>query len=269
MRKLTQQSQQAINDIANRYGLSQDAVLHMLDAVIAGGGTMAQFNCPELGGGGQWMQGGMTMVGDMFNNGLKATVDNLCSELANLTANQQVYEQPAKSQNQGSGFQMQGGNNWWPEGLGSPNSTGGQNNTRYAYFGGSNRLAVDINGQVTVYDTLDHQIGGVSQQQGSNNSMTFTSQYGTVNVSSLPVVDQNGNSQAQNQPQQNQPSIEEPQQSFNPEPVQSAPESNQSGQKISTNEVISLLEQLGKLKEIGVLTDAEFNNKKADLLGKI
>ncbi len=266
MRKLTQQSQQTINDIANRYGLSQDAVLHMLDAVIAGGGTMAQFNCPELGGGGQWMQGGMTMVGDMFNNGLKATVDNLCSELSNLTANQQVYEQPAKNQNQGSGFQMQGGNNWWPEGLGSPNSTGGQNNTRYAYFSGSNRLAVDINGQVTVYDTLDHQIGGVSQQQGSGNSMTFTSQYGTVNVSSLPIANQNG----QNQPQQeqNQPSIEVPEQIAYSDPAP-APMASQNLSNITTNEVISLLEQLGKLKEIGVLTDDEFNNKKAELLSKI
>jgi hypothetical protein len=41
---------------------------------------------------------------------------------------------------------------------------------------------------VTVYDTLDHQIGGVSQQQGSGGSLTFTSQYGTVSVSSLPIV---------------------------------------------------------------------------------
>jgi hypothetical protein len=49
--------------------------------VAAGGGTLAQFNCnhPELGGNGQWMSGGMTMVGDMFNYGLKATVSGLCS----------------------------------------------------------------------------------------------------------------------------------------------------------------------------------------------
>jgi hypothetical protein len=49
------------------------------------------------------------------------------------------------------------------------------------------RLAVELNGHVTVYDSLDHQISGVSQQQGSGGSLTFTSQYGTVSVSSLPI----------------------------------------------------------------------------------
>ena len=39
---------------------------------------------PDLGGMGQWSQGGMVMVGDMFNNALKARVDALCAELAGL-----------------------------------------------------------------------------------------------------------------------------------------------------------------------------------------
>ena len=47
---------------------------------------MAQFTHPELGGSGQWMQGGMTMVGDMFNNALKAQVDGLCAELSRFLA---------------------------------------------------------------------------------------------------------------------------------------------------------------------------------------
>ena len=45
---------------------------------------------------------------------------------------------------------------------------------------------------MTVYDTLDHQIGGVSQQQGAGASLTFTSQHGTVPVASLPVVSIDG-----------------------------------------------------------------------------
>ena len=52
---------------------------------------MAQFNCPELGGSGQWMSGGMAMVGDMFNHGLKNTVDNLCAELSNALVNTQMF----------------------------------------------------------------------------------------------------------------------------------------------------------------------------------
>jgi hypothetical protein len=47
---------------------------------------MAQFDHRELGGAGQWMPGGMTMVGDMFNHGLKAKVDGLCSELSQILA---------------------------------------------------------------------------------------------------------------------------------------------------------------------------------------
>ena len=56
----------------------------LLAALVAGGGSQAQFTIPELGGMGQWSRGGMVMVGDMFNNALKARVDALCSELAGL-----------------------------------------------------------------------------------------------------------------------------------------------------------------------------------------
>ncbi|NND92871.1 MAG: SHOCT domain-containing protein, partial [Granulosicoccus sp.] len=154
----------------------------MLVAVSDGGGSMAQFNCPELGGSGQWMRGGMTMVGDMFNHGLKSTVDRLCSELSDLLAGEPVFT----AESEDSRRQSQ----WWPVDLGTPLSTGSQNKIRYALFTG--RLAVDVDGDVTVYDTLDHRIGGVSQQQGGNTSLTFTSQYGTVALSSLPVVSGTG-----------------------------------------------------------------------------
>ena len=39
-----------------------------------------------------------------------------------------------------------------------------------------------------MHDTLDHRIGGVSQQQGNNSSVTFSSQHGTVDLATLPVV---------------------------------------------------------------------------------
>jgi hypothetical protein len=44
---------------------------------------------------------------------------------------------------------------WWPEELGEhPNSAGGQNETRYAFFGDHKRLAVDTgDGKVQLYDT--------------------------------------------------------------------------------------------------------------------
>ena len=178
MRQLTQEGQQAVADIARRYQLSEEAIEHMLAAVNNGAGSMAQFNCPELGGSGQWMRGGMTMVGDMFNHGLKSTVDNLCNELSTLLANTQVF--PVVSSNSSNS------NQWWPDGLGAPHSSGSQNSSRYAVF--SNRLAVESAGQVTVYDTLDHQINGISQQQGNDATLTFRSQHGMVSLDSLPRV---------------------------------------------------------------------------------
>jgi hypothetical protein len=84
MQELTPEGQRLIEDIAQRHKVSADAALTLLRALVVGHGGMAQFNHPELGGMGQWTQGGMTMVGDMFNQGLKARVDALCTELASL-----------------------------------------------------------------------------------------------------------------------------------------------------------------------------------------
>jgi hypothetical protein len=269
MQNLTQTGQNLVNDIARRYNLSVDAVVHMLVAVNNGSGSMAQFNCPELGGGGQWMRGGMTMVGDMFNYGLKNTVDNLCNELANVLANNQMFPViPAGTP---------GSNQWWPVDLGSPFSSGAQNNIRYAVF--PNRLAVELHGQVTVYDTLDHSIGGVSQQQGGDTTLTFSSQYGTVAVSSLPIVQGQGLPKlVQTNFAQPIPAYEPPvqaqttssfTQSANDQSQHSAPESAAPVNTESAGDVIKLLEQLGQLRSAGVLTDDEFNAKKQNLLSRI
>jgi hypothetical protein len=77
MRQLSAAGQRAINDLAQRHGFSSDAVTSMLQSVIIGHGSMAQFSHPEFGGPGQWMRGGMIMVSDMFNNLLKGRIDAL------------------------------------------------------------------------------------------------------------------------------------------------------------------------------------------------
>ncbi len=45
-----------------------------------------------------------------------------------------------------------------------PSSSGAQNEARYACFPASGRLAVEVNGHVSVYDTSGHQIAGISSQ---------------------------------------------------------------------------------------------------------
>jgi len=261
MQKLTQEGQNFVNDLSNRYNLSQDAVIHMIGAVNNGGGSMAQFNSPELGGSGQWMRGGMTMVGDMFNNGLKNTVNNLCTEISNALVNMQIFPVAPVGTRES--------NQWWPTslGLGMPFSSGGQNNIRYAVF--PNRLAVEVNGEVTVYDTLDNNIGGVSQQQGGDSSLTFSSQYGTISVSTLPIV--YGTNKVTPAPQNN--FVQPTNNNFvNPEPIKQQVNvikepSYEKSQ--STNEIIDLIGKLSALHDAGALTHEEFNTKKNELLSRI
>jgi len=280
MRQLTPDGQRIVNDLANRHGFSVDAVTHMLFAVLNGNGGMAQFCHSEFGGSGQWMRGGMTMVGDMFNNYLKGRVDNLCSEIANLLVNQPGLLQSGSFQSQSQGgsshqHQATGGamgssslfvpdpeENWWPRDLGSPSALGTQNNVRYAYFADQRRLAVKTGGEVWVYDTLDHQIGGFGQQQGMGGSITFSSQYGTVDLTRLPVTSRNG--QAMMQPTPPPPSV-----NYQPAPAPASAMPAPSGSFTSSTDVIAALEKLGDLKSKGILTEDEFNAKKAELLSRL
>lgn len=271
MPRLTDQGLQKINDLARHYGVSADVVMTLLYALVNSNGTMAQFDHRELGGAGQWMLGGMTMVGDMFNHGLKAKVDGLCSELSQLLATQSSMPFLAGIQSQS---QRQGGGRhdvaetasvslfvpetpgrasgqWWPAELGSPNGTGAQNQLRYAYFNQKHRLAVELNGQVTVYDTLDHRISGVSQQQGRGGSLTLTSQHGTVSVSTLPVV--SGESAS--------PKVPQP-----PAAPAGDPPRPDSAQE---TDVFGKIERLAELHQKGILTSEEFAAKKAELLSRL
>jgi hypothetical protein len=332
MQNLTEQARQRLREIAQQHNVSEDAAYHVLMAVNQGGGTQAQFNHPELGGSGQWMAGGMTMVGDMFNHGLKSLVDSLCSACSRMLSEMSIFKpMPAYSQqsrggggfssqqqqggggqfqsqgggsfqSQGGGsFQSQGGgfgqmnpaNQWWPAELGRPASSGGQNNLRYAIFPDKRRLAVEIDGHVTIYDTLDHQIGGVSQQQsGGAPGVAFSSQRGTFTAEQLPVV--SGAASDGTAPQGQEPSAGEsstpptpqPQPEFGhaPEPTPmeepapasvdpSAPVAGgdlpQAGVNPSQVEILDTLERLGRLKQQGIITDEEFNAKKADLLSRL
>jgi hypothetical protein len=269
MQQLTSAAEQLVFNLADRYRVSADAVKALLIAVINGGGTMAQFYHPDLGGNGQWMRGGMTMVGDMFNYGLQGTVSGICSELSNFTANNQAYVPlppmaQGQGQFQGGGFGSFGGGgyNWWPGDLGSPSSSGGQNDSRYAYFPQARRLAVQNNGQVTVYDTLDHQIGGVQQQQGGPyGSQSFTSQFGTFTVDSLPIV--SGGSQQMNAPAPMNTPAAPSVQSFN-----NSSNGNGSGNEPG-GDLIATLERLGALRDKGILSEQEFQSKKAELLARL
>ncbi|MBD0860666.1 SHOCT domain-containing protein [Gordonia sp. zg691] len=270
---VTLEAENAIADIARRHGLSRDAVLAMLLAVNNGGGTMAQFNIPELGGSGQWMRGGMTMVGDMFNHSLKSRVDSLCNELSNVLATISIFP-PAPAHSTGSAPNGGGfpSNNWWPADLGVPSSTGGQNDVRYAIFPATRRLAIQVGGVTRVFDTAEHQIGGVQQQQGSGyGSVSFSSQYGTFDVSGLrelgaqqitetPVAAPAPRHAAAQSPDLQSPN---PQSSNTQSPSASEPTPNDPAA------IVAAIESLANLHQRGILSDDEFTSKKAELLARL
>jgi len=217
MDQITQEGLQVAQELGQRHGFSAGAVAHMMQTMLRSRGGMAQFNHPEFGGSGQWMPGGMLMISDMFNNALKARVDGLCRDVSAALAGQPMAAPGAShsfQQQSGGGFQQQSGgaspsgyppmpamaamaapssaplfvpdprDTWWPAELGTPTATGEQNNVRYALFPDAGRLAVDINGQVSVYDTGGHQIAGFSQQQGGG-GVVFSTPSGHVSLSSF------------------------------------------------------------------------------------
>jgi Short C-terminal domain len=194
-------------------------------------------------------------------------VDALCNELSTL-----VRDEPGiaaagafQSQSQGESREMNGAlsslltpetfgrANWWPADLGVPSSLGAQNDVRYAYFPAKRRLAVDLNGKVTVYDTQDHQIGGFSQQPGLG-SLSFASQHCPVDVGRLPVVPGADQDRPSSEP------IHKP-----------APEPNAAARDAGfrQQDILAAIERLGELKVRGILTDAEFSAKKAELLSRL
>jgi hypothetical protein len=288
--KISEAGKLAVNELARKYGFSPEAVESMLISVVLGNASMAQFQHPEFGGSGQWMRGGMTMVSDMFNNTLKARVDSLCGDLSALVSGQ------ADVIIKGSGGASTGPSGWWGQDFGQPCSSGGQNNVRYAWFSAARRLAVEESGQITVYDTLDHQIVGFSQQQSHGSSMSFTSQHGSVDLRKLPVVSGSRAEPAVSGPRADQdPSAVVPvtwssqsqsqsadraaaprsQDARPPASAAADPAATPGARPVAVAptesglDVFTLLEKLAELHKKGILTDEEFSTKKADLLGRL
>jgi hypothetical protein len=277
--------EQTIREVAGRCGFSPAAVSSMLEAVRIGQGRMAQFDHPEFGGAGQWMRGGMTMISDMFNATLKARVERLCDELSRIAAQAARDDEDRRHSRRDEGLQSatsdRGGaargasadgfpsvaarwwnvddESWWPPELGRPNGAGAQNGIRYAYFNAARRLAINSGSDVTVYDTLDHRIGGVSQQQSARGSLSFSSQHGLVDISTLPVVTGEPKQQPAPKSEPRPAPKSEPRPAHESEP-RPAPDGS---------DVFATIEKLADLHSRGILSEAEFAEKKAELLRRL
>ena len=171
-----------VQALASRHDVSAGAIQTLADAMAHSQGLAAQFSHPELGGMGQWMSGGMLMIGDMFNHELKAKVDRLCRDVAAAIAAR------PRTVDDTPGIETRGPINWWPAGLGSPAAAGSQNEMRYAFFPAAQRLVIDDNGAVSMYDTGDAYLTGISQQQSTSQTLSFSSTDGPVLLSKFKRV---------------------------------------------------------------------------------
>lgn len=148
-------SEPDFTDLSARTGLSEAALRALYEALRRGRGSQAQFNHPELGGMGQWMRGGMVMIGDMFNSALAAKVASACDLLA------ETASAPPPP------FSFPETERWWPAELGDPSSSAAQNHVAYALFPAAGRLAVrSDDGTVTLYDVSGLAVRGVGAQNG-------------------------------------------------------------------------------------------------------
>ncbi|WP_423822030.1 SHOCT domain-containing protein [Salinisphaera sp. SPP-AMP-43] len=239
MTRLTSRAEQIADDLARQHGFSTEAVRHMIRAVDAGWGSMASFDHPEFGGPGQWMQGGMIMLGEPFNHGLRAKVDALCNEIAGVyEAETRLIDRPSSQASQSA----------WPSALGTPATTGSQGDMHYAYFPTTRRLALIRSGRLQIFDTGDHRITGVAQQQNNRSSdVSFVSQHGTVDLDALTPIEA--------------PIPDRPAQPTTTAPATATNE--------ASTDVIQAIERLGELRDRGLLTDDEFSAKKTELLSRL
>ncbi|HEY3721358.1 MAG TPA: SHOCT domain-containing protein [Roseiarcus sp.] len=265
MPNLTPAGLRLVAEVASRHGVSLEAAFAVLDSLALSNGTQAQFNHPDLGGMGQWSRGGMIMIGDMFNQGLKHRVDELCNELAGLVRDQRsIHGDPGRGQSQsqgGVGLFVEGSGSpsrWWPPELGEPASVGAQNEMRYAFFPASRRIAIQQGGRVSVYDSGEHRLSGFSQQQGGDQSLTFTSQFGVVRLADLAEV------------AAERETSREPSPTPAPEPrtpataTPATPDAPRAG-----NEILAIIESLASLREKNIISEEEFSAKKAELLHRL
>ncbi len=245
---LTDEGRAEVEALARRHDVSPEAVLVLLYALERGGGDQAQFSHPDLGGMGQWSRGGMIMVGDMFNNALKARIDGLCRDTAALLGQPALMREERRSSEAGA---------WWPAGCGRPSASGAQNDRRYAFFPATRRLAIGHGDRVELYDTGEHRIHGVSQQQGHGSDLRFTSELGTVALHDLERV------AIDNQPTQREatPATSLPGSQRDAVPAQ-VPEPRE-------GDVLDLLERLHALQRKGILSESEFAEKKRELLARL
>ncbi|RJS93740.1 SHOCT domain-containing protein [Salinisphaera sp. Q1T1-3] len=251
----TMPSRRTLADLSARFDFSEAAVAHLARAVEAGGGDMAMFDHPEFCGPGQWMRGGLILITDPSDTGRKHRIDALCNALSALrSGDDEPIRTSRVAEPRGVDVSATRPAVWWPAALGQPSAMGEQDDLCYAYFDRQRRLVVQRAGAITVYDTGDHRITGISQsQQGRHQSVIFTSQYGEVPLGTLPRA----------------PVATEADDDLPPEPAARTTTTEADRPALPGTDIFDAIERLGALRDRGLLTEAEFAAKKQALLSRL
>lgn len=164
-----------ITAVAQEFMVQESTVRQLLAGLQRNGGRQVQFNIAELGGMGQWQAGGMIMVGDMFNNELKAKVDKLCRVLIEMPTDTEndtfVPIQPSVGSKRFASIK------------------GSQNGISYAYYQAEDILEITDNNGIKKYDTKGFLLTGVQQSQSNDSrKLSFSHADGSVEVEDLKEV---------------------------------------------------------------------------------
>lgn len=276
-----------VAEAAAAHGFSREAATALWQALQRGQGRMAQFEHAELGGAGQWMSGGMTMLAAMGDAALRARVDALAATLA-PDAERAAASAAAATPPAASGRAR-------ADAWGAAAASGAQNDLKYAYYPEARRLVIEDAQGLQVYDTGTHQIQGVSQQSGQG-VPRFQTAHGAVELTQLRrVADTPDTSGDGAPPAARARHLEAPDERARsaPSPATAARAAEPSAGAGSghlgaaqtrtaqaaadaggdagerAEQALRLLEPLARLHQAGVLSAEEFQAKKAELLARI
>jgi hypothetical protein len=98
----------------------------------------------------------MLMIGDMFNDRLKARVAALCIDVADALGEHPVLEETDERSSA----------HWWPTNFGAPINRGLSERHAVRILPEQQAAGDHDNGKMSTYDTGDHVIVGVSQRKG-------------------------------------------------------------------------------------------------------
>ena len=157
--------------LAEAFDVSEDTVAILAETILRGRGEQARFNIPELGGQGIWKLGQDAVIGNGFNEELNHQATELCNAIQEALmseANRSTLEFQRVTDTHDMMPASIEPANWWPDEFGEADAYGDTDTLRYAYFAAHDRLLVQTNQRLRVFDTTGFQVRSIASVGGSD-----------------------------------------------------------------------------------------------------